>query len=232
MQWTEIDGDGAAGPRRGWRRRRCAVRLSRARRGAASDGHDGFAVRGRPAAHCSRACRSPGRCTYVALGAAAPRGGRWARGRVRGAAETAGMRWMVGGVRTQRGAPGRGGISGALVAGQHKHDGDCWAAAPHNSPWSCGHARGTAGSAEVRLAIGCVCTWRGAPGRGGILRGVADTSCTSERCDGGPQQYDRIACACCACPCCAYSVLCVPLLCIPVLRAFVLRVWCACAAFV
>ena len=173
-----------------------------------------------------------GRCTYVALGAAAPRGGRWARGRVRGAAEPAGMRWMVGGVRTQRGAPGRGGISGALVAGQHKHDGDCWAAAPHNSPWSCGHARGTAGSAEVRLAIGCVCTWRGAPGRGGILRGVADTSCTSERCDGGPQQYDRIACACCACPCCAYSVLCVPLLCIPVLRAFVLRVWCACAAFV
>ena len=69
--------------------------------------------------------------------------------------------------------------------------------------------------------------YQGAPGRGGILRGVADTSCTLDRCDGGPQQRARIACACCACPCCAYSVLCVPLLCIPVLRAFVLGVWCS-----
>ena len=83
----------------------------------------------------------------------------------------------------------------------------------------------------MRLAIGCVRTRRGAPGRGGILRGVADTGCTPDRCDGGPQQRARIACACCACPCCAYSVLCVPLLCIPVLRAFVLGVWCTCAAF-
>jgi len=87
--------------------------------------------------------------------------------------------------------------------------------------------RGAAGPADMRSMVGCVRTRRGAPGRGGILRGVADTSCTLDRCDGGPQQRARIACACCACPCCAYSVLCVPLLCIPVLRAFVLGVWCS-----
>ena len=117
----------------------------------------------------------------------------------------------------------------ALVAGRHKHGGGCWAAAPHSSPWSCGRARGKVGSAEVCLAIGYVRTRRGAPGRGGILRGVDDTGCTPDRCDGGPQQRARIACACCAFPCCAYSVLCVPLLCIPVLRAFLLGVWCTCA---
>ena len=75
------------------------------------------------------------------------------------------------------------------------------------------------------------CARRGAPGRGGVMRGVDDTGCTPDRCDGGPQHRARIACACCAFPCCAYSVLCVPLLCIPVLRAFVLGVWCTCAAF-
>ena len=95
MQWTEIDGDGAAGPRRGWRRRRCAVRLSRARRGAASDGHDGFAVRGRPAAHCSRACRrAPDKGARTRGGRGpAPGGGR--RGRAGPGA--------VGGVRTVHG---------------------------------------------------------------------------------------------------------------------------------
>ena len=51
---------GWRGRGRGWRRRRCAVRLSRACRGAASDGQGGFAVRGRPTAHCCRACgRAP-----------------------------------------------------------------------------------------------------------------------------------------------------------------------------
>ena len=94
-QWTEIDGDGAAGPRRGWRRRRCAVRLSRARRGAASDGHDGFAMRGRPAAPCSRACRrAPDKGARTRGGRGpAPGGGR--RGRE--------GRGAVGGVRTAHG---------------------------------------------------------------------------------------------------------------------------------
>ena len=51
----EIDGDGAAGPRAPRRRRWCAVRLSRARRGATSAERVGFAVRGRAAAHRRRA---------------------------------------------------------------------------------------------------------------------------------------------------------------------------------
>ena len=51
----KIDGDGAAGPRAPRRRRWCAVRLSRARRGATSAERVGFAVRGRAAAHRRRA---------------------------------------------------------------------------------------------------------------------------------------------------------------------------------
>jgi len=49
---------GRRGRGRSWRRRRCAVRQSSARRGATSDERDGFAVRGRAAAHCCRASRS------------------------------------------------------------------------------------------------------------------------------------------------------------------------------
>ena len=90
---------------------------------------------------------------------------------------------MVDSVRTQRDAPVRGGISGVPwgLAGTNTAE----VAAPHSSRWPRGHVRGTAGSADVRLAISCVRTPRDAPGRGGILRGTDDTSCTPGRCGGG-----------------------------------------------
>ena len=49
---------GRRGRVRRWWRRRCAVHLSRARRGATSAERAGFAVRGRAAAHRRRASRS------------------------------------------------------------------------------------------------------------------------------------------------------------------------------
>ena len=63
---------------------------------------------------------------------------------------------LVAAGRARQVRPGReagwrrhGSSACALVAGQRRRGGGCWAAAPHISPWSCGHARGGTGSAAT-----------------------------------------------------------------------------------
>ena len=148
--------------RRGCRRRRCAVRLSRARCGASSDGHGGFAGRGRPAAHCSRSVRSMAPRAGLAGGRrSVPRCGRAGRR----AAATGGPATMlaVRGARARGRAGPRAGF-GAWVAELVRTLGCACACV---RPWAacvCGmrvhrraHALHARGCAHARRACGRVC---------------------------------------------------------------------------